>query len=414
MNYSIDWDRVRREVDIEQYFLFKKGSLYQFDKYKRAYVQSNETGPGDIIRFFKHEISGVKMYYSITNSDSGDIIQFIKKRILCDFNASATDINNELSQFLGIDINNHSFNEKIIPQNTFNAPIESTKYKIHGDIIQNIEQHQSYFLNFRKLSEETLNSKAFNSLFFTYKTTGTESLAFYLKDIEGEVVGVNRIQTTDNEYFNKKWFDKNSKNSIGFTFSNKPEVTETLSIFESIFDAISFQEMFPTSSTQFMATNGELSFKKASYINNYFVLNSFKNLNLCNDNDLSGHYFNLCIIANFIDCVQTIRKSTKNITIEIVDLNGDASIKVLTQLFKKSTQKYELNDDSELPQSYFTETLSKNKNIIYFMIGNSKESIEFFVGLLYRLWDLKQIHIKTPINKDFNEDLIMSKNASNG
>lgn len=413
MNYSIDWDRVRVELDIEQYFLYKQGSLYHFDKYKKAYVQFDEKGHGDIIRFFKHESSGVKMYYSILHNDSGDIIQFIKKRILQDLNASAIEINQELSQYMGIPYKSDSTKTELVQFNPSNTPTKAKKYTINGDIIQNIEQHYSYLYSFRKLSSFVLASAAFRSVFFTYKTKTGESLAFYIRDIEGNIVGINRIQTKNNEYFNKKWFDKNSKNSMGFTFSHKPTITETLSIFESIFDAVSFQEIYPSTTTQFMATNGELSFRKSSFIKKYYLANSFGNLHLCNDNDLAGHYFNLCILANFAEPIQAIKKSNKNITIEFLDNQSDPSIKILRQFFKKSAQKYELINDSELPQSYFTETLSKSEALIHFVIENSKESIQFFVGLLYRLWNLNFISIKLPMSKDFNEDLITSKTMSN-
>lgn len=413
MNYSVDWDRARAEIDIEQYFLYKQGGLYQFDKYKKAYVQFDQNGQGDIIRFFKHENSGVKMYYSLVHNDSGDIIQFIKKRILQDFNASATEINQELSQFMGTPYKINIIKNERIHFDTANVPEEGINYTINGNIIQNIDQHHPYLLSFRKLSIDILFSDAFKSVFFTYRTKIGESLAFYLKDIEGNIVGISRIQTKENEYFNKKWFDKNSKNNIGFTFSNKPLVTETLSIFESVFDAVSFQEIYPSTTSQFISTNGELGFKKAGYVKQYYHSNSFKYLNLCSDNDLAGHYFNLCLLANFLDPVQTIKKSQKNITIEFLDKQLDPSIKMLSQFFKKSAQKYELKDESELPQSFFTETLSKNETSFYFMIGNSKESIQFFIDLLYRLWDLKFINIKIPINKDFNGDLINSKTLSN-
>lgn len=412
MSYSIDWDRVRAEVDIEQYFLYKQGSLYSFDKYKKAYVLSDQKGNGDIIRFFKHEHSGVKMYYSLLHNDSGDIIQFIKKRILQNFNASATEINHELSQFMGISVESNFPKEEKVNFNLGTTPEEVINYVVNGDIIQNIEQHYQYLYSFRKLSPAVLSSEIFKTVFFTYRTKTIETLAFYIMNIEGDIVGINRIQTAENEYFNKKWFDKNSRNSIGFTFSNKPAATETLSVFESIFDAVSFQEIYPSPTTQFIATNGELSFRKASYIKEYYYSNCFENLYLCNDNDLAGHYFNLCIITNFITPVKAIKKSQKNITIEFLTQESNSPTKTLCQFFKKASQKYELNDDSELPQSYFTETLSKNETAVYFMIANSKESIQFFVGLLYRLWNLGFITIKTAIGKDFNEDLITSKTVS--
>ena len=170
MNYSIDWDRVRVEVDIEQYFLYKQGSLYHFDKYKKAYVQSDQKGHGDIIRFFKHESSGVKMYYSLVHNDSGDIIQFIKKRVLQDFNASAMEINQELSQFIGLVYKIDIAKTEIIHFNTTNISEEAKNYTVNGDIIQNIEQHYTYLHSFRKLSSVVLSSDAFKSIFFTYKT----------------------------------------------------------------------------------------------------------------------------------------------------------------------------------------------------------------------------------------------------
>lgn len=413
MSYLVDWNRVRAEVDIEQYFLYKLGNLYYFDKYKKAYVLSEEKGNGDIIRFFKHEHSGVKMYYSISYNDSGDIIQFIKKRILQNFNASATEINHELSQFIGISLNSKFPTEGKGNFNISTTPEDSRNYTVDGNIIQNIEQHHQYLHSFRKLSRAVISSDIFKTVFFTYQTNTRETLALYIKNIEGDIIGINRIQTDDNEYFNKKWFDKNSRNSMGFTFSNKPSVTETLSVFESIFDAVSFQEMYPSSTTQFIATNGELSFRKASYIKEYYRSNCFKKLYLCNDNDLAGHYFNLCIITNFIAPAKAIKKSQKNITIEFLTQEAHSPMQTLCQFFKKATQKYELNDESELPQSYFTETLSKNETTFFFMIAHSKESIQFFVDLLYRLWDLKFITIKLAVAKDFNEDLITFKTVSN-
>ena len=136
---------------------------------------------------------------------------------------------------------------------------------------------------------------------------------------------------------------------------------------------------------------------------------------LCNDNDLAGFYFNLCIITAFIPCINSIKKAKNNITIEISELYEDSPIKILKQFFQKTDQKHELKEDSELPQSYFTETLSPNSVTHYFMIGNSKESIKFFTDLLFRLWNLDSfITIKTSMNKDFNEDLITSKNIENG
>lgn len=416
MTYSIDWEKIKAEVDLEQYFLFKQGSTYQFDKYKKAYVQDSTSKGGDIIRFFKHERTGIRMYYSIVYNDSGDIIQFIKKRILKNFDASAEEINRELKDYLGIAASEQVFKSINMQSNLHEPFVDNKKYVIYGNIIPNIERHLPYLNSFRKLSQKVLSSALFHTIFFTYKTFGTESLGFYIKDIAGNVVGINRVQTSDDEYFNKKWFDKDSKNGVGFTFSKFVEETETLSIFESVFDAISFHEIYNEKSIQYVSTNGELGFRKARLIKEYYEINQFKKIFLCNDNDLAGFYFNLCIITAFIPCINSVKKSKNNITIEISELHEEASpIKILKQFFEKADQKHELKEDSELPQSYFTETLSPNSVTHCFMIGNSKESIKFFTDLLFRLWNLDNfIAIKTPINKDFNEDLITSKNTNNG
>ena len=415
MIYSIDWERIKTEVDLEQYFLFKQGAIYQFDKYKKAYVQNSTSKDGDIIRFFKHERTGIKMYYSIVYNDSGDIIQFIKKRILKNFDASAEEINRELKDYLGIATSEQVFKSINMQSNLHEPFVETKKYLIYGNIIPKIEQHLPYLISFRKLSQKVLSSALFHTIFFTYKTSCTESLGFYIKDIAGNVVGINRVQTSDDKYFNKKWFDKDSKNGVGFTFSQFTEHTETLSIFESIFDAISFHEIYNEKSIQYVSTNGELGFRKAQLIKAYFEINQFKKVFLCNDNDSAGFYFNLCIITAFIPCINSIKKAKNNITIEISELYEDSPIKILKQFFQKTDQKHELKEDSELPQSYFTETLSPNSVTHYFMIGNSKESIKFFTDLLFRLWNLDSfITIKTSMNKDFNEDLITSKNTENG
>ncbi|MCQ4142460.1 toprim domain-containing protein [Chryseobacterium sp. EO14] len=410
----MNWDRIKTEVDIEQYFLFKMGSLFSFDKYKQAYVSDQNGNHGDIIRFFNHERTGVKMYYSIVSQDSGDIIQFIKKRILQNIDASAGEINQELQNYLGLGnlkaVTRKDavfYQEKIQPK--------ETEFKVFGNIIQNLEQHYHYLNDYRKLAQEALESVCFRNIFFTYQTYSSESLAFYLHDINGKIVGINRIQTGRNELFNKKWFDKNSQNRTGFTFSYKLPNTETLAIFESIFDAISFFEIFKLNSLQYCSTNGELSFRKASLLYQYFIHNDFKEIILGNDNDLAGNYFNLNIIGSFIKEVSNIRKSENNICIELQTVEENKKIKVLLQFFKRAIDKFVLHDNTELPQSYFTETLSQNINAYYFIIPNEEVSIQFFVGLLLRIWNLENtITIYRPVYKDFNEDLIQHKNTIHG
>lgn len=346
----MDWDKIKEEIDIEQYFLFKMGSLYNFDRYKRAYVLNNNEKNGDIIRFFYHEKSGIKMYYSIVFHDSGDIIQFIKKRILCNTDANAFDINAELKIYLGInqDINSNSKNKPFLQQR--NTASKEHEYKVYGDIIPKIKQHHRYLTGFRKLSLNSIYSEIFKEVLFTYEFQSVESLAFYLKDINGKIVGINRIQTQQNIFFNKKWFDKNSKNSVGFTFSHKLNDTETLSIFESLFDAISFQELNGCNAIQYCVTNGELSFRKAQLINIYFKQNNFKNIILGNDNDLAGNYFNLTIIGCFIPPIINIRKTKNNICVEIMGV-FDRQIKILSQFFKETSSKFELENSAQYPQS---------------------------------------------------------------
>lgn len=408
MNYTLDWDRARREVDIEQYFLFKMGSLYSFDKYKKAYVLEQNGSHGDIIRFFHHERTGVKMYYSIMNQDSGDIIQFIKKRILNNTAALPGEINLELRQFLG----GNEPKAYLKPIETYFAQdfdIENTSdYKCDGDIIQKIDIHNEYLMHYRKLDKSTFNSGIFQDILFTYKKQNITSLSYFVKDINDSVVGIHRVFTSKGEYFNKKWFDGNTKNSIGFTFSQKPEITETLSIFESVFDAMSYCENYNPANTQYCSSNGELSFNKAKLINKYFGLNGFQKLILGNDNDVSGAYFNLNIIVSFIEGVVQVRKTTQSIILDIVSV-VPKNFKILKQFFKKQ-DNVSAEENSE---NYFTETLSQNNTKFIFVITNTKESIQFFVGLLLRIWKLDDfISIHLPLNKDFNDDLIEKKHPS--
>ena len=413
MEYSLDWNKVRYEIDIEQYFLFKVGHLYLFDRYKKAYVTEDH---GDIIRFFNHEKSGVKMYYSITNQDSGDIIQFIKKRILRNESASAAEINQEVFSFSGeVQSNSRRVQQSYFRESVKNEMDKQDSYSLHGDIIQYLDKHYSYLHNYRKLDKEILESSMFRDIFYSYKTKNGESLSFDIQDIQRNRIGVVRIQTADNEYFNKKWFDKNSKNGIGFTFSQFQDNTETLSIFESIFDAISFQELNKLKSVQYCSTNGELSFNKAKLIYQYFKKNNFKNLILGNDNDLAGNYFNLNVICSFISVIENVRKSQTNICVEM-NLNVENNkAKVLSNFFKKSTSRFDIEDNSDLPQSYYTETLSKTETKYFFLFANTMDSIQFFVGLLFRVWNLESfISISLPKNKDFNEDLIQIKTTNHG
>jgi len=412
MDY-LNWDKIKSEIDIEQYFLFKMGSSFSFDKYKQAYVSDKSDNNGDIIRFFYHERTGIKIYYSIVYQDSGDIIQFIKSRILINRDASPAEINRELQSYLGL--GNKNIPKKTVVQFQDIIQPKENKFKVYGNIIPKIDQHYSYLNGHRKLSLDIIESDLFKNVFFTYQTYFHESLGFYLKDIKGKVIGINRIQTEENEFFNKKWFEKGSHNRDGFTFSNKLPGTETLSIFESIIDAISFHEIYKLESIHYCSTNGELSFRKARLIHYYFVLHHFKKIILGNDNDLAGNYFNLNITGAFIKEITRIRKSTNNICIELQCVMESTKINILLQFFKKGDSTYILDDDTELPQFYFTETLSQNINAYYFFIGNQEDSIQFFVDLLLRAWDLENIiTIYHPINKDFNEDLIQIKTTIHG
>lgn len=412
MSYTLDWDRIKREVDIEQYFLFKMGSLYSFDKYKKAYVLRQEVNHGDIIRFFHHERSGVKMYYSIMNQDSGDIIQFIKKRILNNTSALPAEINHELQLFLG---GNGYLKPQITSETYFAASsdaVEVSDYDIHGDIIPKIDFHFDYLKRHRKFDDKTFLSGIFKSILFSYKKDNLTSLSYFVKDIDNAVVGIHRVYTGKGDYYNKKWFDANSKNSKGFTFSEKPQVTETLSVFESIFDAMSYSELFQPENTQYCSSNGELSFKKAKLIKAYFSSTPFQKLTLGNDNDVSGAYFNLNIAASFIDEVEQIRKTTETIILDIVS-EIPKNWNILKQFFKKLDNVSENLNNKDLEMTYFTETLSQNKTKFIFIIGNNKDSIQFFVGLLLKIWKLDEfITVHQPLNKDFNEDLIQQKRLS--
>jgi len=412
MDY-LNWDKIKSEIDIEQYFLFKMGAFFSFDKYKQAYISDKNGNYGDIIRFFYHERTGIKMYYSIVSQDSGDIIQFIKRRILQNNDASPAEINRELQSYLGI--GNTNIPKKSAVQFQEKIQTKENKFKVYGNIIPKIDQHYNYLIGQRKLSLEILQADLFKNIFFTYHTYYHESLGFYLKNIEGEIVGINRIQTEENEFLNKKWFEKGSRNGEGFTFSNKLSNTETLSIFESIIDAISFHEIYKLESIQYCSTNGELSFRKAQLIHDYFILHHFSKIILGNDNDLAGNYFNLNIIAAFIKEITQVRKSTNNICIEFQSVMKNKKINILLQFFRNRNSTSIQEDDSELSQSYFTETLSQNINGYYFFIANEEESIQFFVGLLLRAWDLEDIiTIYQPVNKDFNDDLIQIKNTIHG
>ncbi|CAA7197596.1 toprim domain-containing protein [Chryseobacterium potabilaquae] len=410
----LNWDLIRFEIDIEQYFLFKMGSLYNFDKYKQAYVLNEGKANGDIIRFFYHETSKIKMYYSIVYQDSGDIIQFIKKRILQNQNATGNEVNEELRTFLGLKTYTPIKHKSSIVSQT--DSIKKRDYEIYGDIIHKIDDHLKYLTEFRSFSYDVLLSPVFKSIFFTYTTDAISTLSFPIINIEGKIVGINRIETKENHYFNKKWFDKNSQNGNGFTFSNELPGTETLSIFESFFDAISYHELYKLNSVQYCATNGELGFKKAKLIINYFQEKNFKRLILGNDNDSAGKYFNLNIIGAFINGIDRIRKGKEIIYIEISgNLVDPYKFKLLKRFFKVSEEQSAFPPKIITPYIYFTETLSTNEERHFFTISNTEDSLEFFVGLLVRIWELNtQIIIHTPINKDFNEDLIKLKTTSNG
>ncbi|MDY3345662.1 toprim domain-containing protein [Riemerella anatipestifer] len=406
----LDWEQIKRDVDFEQYFLFKFGHIYHFDKYKKAYVYKNNDGTnGDIIRFFYHQSTGIKMYYSISHQDSGDIIQFIKNRVLKNKSATSSEINEELRNYIG------SYSQFVFHQEN---KVTSTKIQLskshfqhNGTITYNIEKYLPYLEKFRGFSEETIYSEPFKDVLFTYNSETLSTLSYFIKNISSEVGGIVRVQTHNGEYFNKKWFEKDSNNGKCFTFSNLPEITETLSIFESVFDAMAYYELYKPSNTLFVASNGELSFSKANELIKFYRKNGYKKLLLCNDDDLSGFYFNLNIIGNIIPNLKNISKSQSHIKMDVVSVDeNDVKWKVLLQFFKKSEKTFNLDEEINLPQLYYQELNSGGILETSLVIANTKESIDFFISLLLQIWELNQfIEIKHSDNKDFNEDLKFKK-----
>ena len=344
------------------------------------------------------------MYYSFLEQDSGDIIQFIKKRVLKNNTASAKEINDELNFFLG-STELYKRNTETLSKKT---PLSKPKiFTINGEISSNISKHKKYLQDFRKIGEETLNSAPFKNILFSYTTETLSTLAFYLNSINGEIKGINRIQTEKNDYFNKKWFEKDSDNSNSFTFSNKPKITETLSVFESLFDAMSYFELYQQDNMQFIISNGELSFNKARLITTYFSESSFEKLLLCNDNDLAGILFNLNIIGNIIPNVSNIRKGKNYIKMDIVSA-GDKRMKVLLQFFKRLNRDLNVEEQAT---DYFIQENEKEQLILF--VKNKKESVSFLISLLLQIFNLEnQIEIKNPTAKDFNEDLIHKKRGN--
>lgn len=407
----LDWEQIKREVDFEQYFLFKLGHIYHFDKYKKAYVTKNNDGTnGDIIRFFNHQSTGIKMYYSFSYQDSGDIIQFVKNRILRNKSATSSEVNEELRNYLGSD-NQFVFHQE---KKVISAKIESSKshFQYNGIVTYDIEKYLSYLVQFRGFSEETIYSEPFKNILFTYNSEPLSTLSYFIKNISNEVGGIARVQTHEGKYFNKKWFEKGSNNGKSFTFSNHPETTEILSIFESLFDAMAYYELYKPSNTLFVASNGELSFSKANELIKFYKKNNYKKLLLCNDNDISGFYFNLNIIGNIIPNFKSISKSRKYIKMDIVSVDEDnVKWKVLLQFFKKSEKAFNLDEEINLPQLYYQELNGGGNLETTLIIANTKESIDFFISLLLQIWELNQfIEVQHSENKDFNEDLKLKKN----
>lgn len=407
----LDWEKIKREVDFEQYFLSKFGEAYTFDKYKMAYVQRNSDGRnGDIIRFFAHRNTGVQMYYSLLHHDSGDIIQFIKKRVLNISGDNSKEVNEELENFLG---SAAAFQRKFSQGQTHNLKSAAKPtFKFSGRVGEGIINYHNYFENYRKISRKTIDSECFIGVIISYETETLSTLGFLIKNIDGTVVGVNRIQTKEGEYFNKKWFESGTDNSLGFTFSNKPEKTETLSISESIFDAMAFYELYGGDNIQFIASNGELSFTKAALIVTYFRREKFSKLLLCCDNDASGRIFNLSVILNLLPNFKNVKRFGDYIKVDIVsEKEWDIKFRIFIQFFKNIGKQ-------ELPQNpkdnalfIISDNVSDGSINLALIFPNTRQSVQFFVSLLHEVWNLEQtIEIKIPQNKDFNEDLINKKN----
>lgn len=235
------------------------------------------------------------LYFWPKKGEKGDIIDFVQRYIT---QSSFEDAISYLSKYLNINNTGNYCNNLCSPNVKKNSNLNSNKGKIKIEYATDMKRTYAYLCKTRKLDFDVVNVFVKNKLI---RQDSKNNVIFLYKDIQGEVVGAEKVGTYTDKRF--KGVIKNSDERYGFTFANNNDVTRII-IFEAPIDMMSYFEMnkFILNETLLLSIGGTQKSKMIeTYIKEY---KKIKNIIVAVDNDDAGDF-----------CFQDIKNMYSNMNI---------------------------------------------------------------------------------------------------
>lgn len=279
-------------------------------------------------------------------------------------------------------------------------------------------------LSLKTLESEAFNNKVLNGIYDTSKGNQITNIALPLTDIEGNIpnyILFNRpYWSTKKNKLQKFRRFMNSEYHFLFT-SNALKNMKAIACFESAFDAMSYHESNGLPNLFYVAFNGQLDERK---LEQFFL---WKNkidpddklpIKLGFDHDVAGFYFDMYFLKSLMD------KDKRQYDFVLHRQNNELKLQVQGHKIglleeKIRSELKELNHQIDLqPAKIITlkETLIielQLDSILRLGLGTygSRWYWEKFFSILTNALECPKIEIqKSPLHKDWNEDLLWFKN----
>ena len=426
------YKEINDHISFEE-FLIYSGYEYAPKKAKNCFTNKKQK---DII-FLNYDAKANKYtYYSLTNLDKGDIIDFVRNR-LHGYYLSTRDKHDE-KQALNIlkAFANMPEDKKIrvikknVPKidHSKSAEDKLMSYK-HFSSLYNLKPLQDpTLLNLRDISNETLHSPILKDCIYNcnavyFKDDGSAvvnenvvNIAFLYHNIEAIEVGMQTYYIDKNHKANKFFVKDSSRGNAVWITKHLKNKTKKLFIAEHSIDAISHHELNDLDpSYRYLTTGGQITENQIQIIQ--ALVDKYRyNVELGNDFDKHGQRYNLDIICglgyeHFSSLKSSLNKDFLKLDIKFhadKDIN-EKTIKILNAVSKVNKKLSKDFEEEQLKKELFS--IAKNAENSYTInIPNRAYQLAELNNVLINQFKLN-ISLKIPQSlDDWNQDLKNSKN----
>lgn len=430
----IDWQKAIKEIDFIDYFRYKMPSFF-YDSNRKAFVDHFDPKQrSDKFEFFRGK-DGNQNYISRATGNGGNLIHFIKNHIVTgdnvwkEVNKELEGYRNNLPRILE-DIKSREALQNYPNQAQLFDNKMKEDFKVRGEFLSLHERQLEYITKFRQINKQTIDSPLFKDVVQSYKSISSfYSIGMKIKDIDEKIVGVIKTYTNEQyDNFNGKIFERNSKNDIGFSTSNKLPISpgekqgaRNLTVTESVWDALSHFEMKNPKNTEYLFTNGEVSLNKSYIIKQFYDKKAYNSLTLAMDNDKKGHQFELFILSQFIPDMKVNYVDNKFISVGIIyDENNLDSVqfrKMIRGFSKIDQENLQFLSKNVSNKEFIRKLIVEEKGISFIkkdkekyyeiIVPMEKNYLSVFNSQLIEIFNSvsKKVDIEKSITKDWNDDL---------